>query len=91
MTNVKLKATARKPRIGEERVSRNTVTVSPKYQVVIPVEIRQAMGLEPGQKMMAIATGGTCQMIPLRPMSEYRGIAKGMPTEGFREKKDRPL
>jgi AbrB family looped-hinge helix DNA binding protein len=63
--------------------------VSPKYQVVIPKEIRERHGLKPGQEMQVISKGGTITLIPDRPLPEFRGILKGMPAGGHREKKDR--
>jgi AbrB family looped-hinge helix DNA binding protein len=63
--------------------------VSPKYQVVIPKEIRERHGLKPGQEMQVISKGGVITLIPDRPLSAFRGALKGMPTSGHREKKDR--
>ncbi|MDQ3280681.1 MAG: AbrB/MazE/SpoVT family DNA-binding domain-containing protein [Acidobacteriota bacterium] len=61
--------------------------VSPKYQVVIPKEIRE--GLQPGQDMQVIRKGNVIMLVPDRPISAYRGILRGLSTTGFREKKDR--
>jgi AbrB family looped-hinge helix DNA binding protein len=47
----------------------NTVTLSPKYQVVIPKEIRQRLGLTPGQKMQAFLYAGRVELIPVRPVT----------------------
>lgn len=69
----------------------STVTVSSKYQIVIPEEARSAMKIKPGQKFSVIWTGDQLHLVPVRPIGELRGFAKGMPTEGFREKKDREL
>ena len=63
--------------------------VSPKYQIVIPKEIRERHGLKPGQEMQVISKGGTITLVPDRPLSAFRGILSGMPTNGYREKKDR--
>ncbi len=63
--------------------------VSPKYQVVIPKEIRERHGLKPGQEMQVISKGSTITLVPDRPISAFRGILRGMPTAGHREKKDR--
>jgi AbrB family looped-hinge helix DNA binding protein len=64
-------------------------TISPKYQVVIPKEIRQEVPLVAGQVLQVIAKSGVITLIPDRPLSALRGFARGMKTEGFREKKDR--
>ena len=63
--------------------------VSPKYQVVIPKEIRQEIGLRPGQELQVVTKGGTITLIPDRSISSMRGFVRGMRTGGFREKKDR--
>ncbi len=62
-----------------------TVTISPKYQVVIPKEIRDRLGLLPGQKVQAIAYGGRIELIPVRSALEMRGFLKGIDTKVERE------
>ena len=62
-----------------------TVTVSPKYQVVIPKNIRDALQLKPGQKMRVIEYDGRIEMIPDRDISELRGFVKGINTDIHRE------
>jgi len=57
-----------------------TVTVSPKYQVVIPRAIREALGIRPGQKVQVIGREGRMEMIPLRPVQETRGFLRGIDT-----------
>ena len=64
-------------------------TLSPKYQVVIPKEIRQEVPLVAGQVLQVIAKNGVISLIPERPLAALRGFAKGRKTEGFRDKKDR--
>jgi AbrB family looped-hinge helix DNA binding protein len=63
--------------------------VSPKYQVVIPKEIREGLALRPGQDMQVIRKGNVIVLVPDRPIAAYRGILRGLPTTGVREKKDR--
>jgi AbrB family looped-hinge helix DNA binding protein len=63
--------------------------VSPKYQVVIPKEIREGLALKPGQDLQVIRKGNVIMLVPDRPISAYRGILRGLTTSGFREKKDR--
>ena len=63
-----------------------TVTVSPKFQVVIPKEIRDTLRLRPGQKMRVIEYDGRIEMIPDRDISELRGLLKGIDTDIQREK-----
>ena len=62
-----------------------TVTISPKYQVVIPKEIREKLKLKPGQKVQAIAYEGRIELIPVRPAREMRGFLEGIDTTVERE------
>jgi AbrB family looped-hinge helix DNA binding protein len=62
-----------------------TVTVSPKYQVVIPKEIRDTLRLRPGQKMRVIEYDGRIELIPDRDISELRGFLRGIDTRIERE------
>lgn len=66
----------------------DTVTISPKFQVVIPLAIRKALALKPGQKVGAIVLEGNIVLVPVRPVGEYRGILKG-PNDFERDKADR--
>ncbi|MDZ4805615.1 MAG: AbrB/MazE/SpoVT family DNA-binding domain-containing protein [Candidatus Eisenbacteria bacterium] len=66
----------------------DTVTISPKFQVVIPLAIRKALSLKPGQKIGAIVLEGNIVLVPVRPVAEYRGILKG-PNDFERDKADR--
>lgn len=63
-----------------------TTTISPKFQVVIPKEIRESMGLRAGMKVQVLQYEGRIEFIPLRPMKSLRGIAKGIPAEVARDK-----
>lgn len=58
----------------------HTVTVSPKFQVVIPLAIREALGLRPGQKIQAIQYGDRIELIPVRAIRKARGLLKGIDT-----------
>jgi AbrB family looped-hinge helix DNA binding protein len=62
-----------------------TVTVSPKYQVVIPKVVREALHLRPGQKMQVVEYDGRIELIPERDIRELRGFLKGINTEFERE------
>ena len=57
-----------------------TVTLSPKFQVVIPRAIREALGLSAGEKLRVIQYGDRVEFIPIRPIREMRGFLKGMDT-----------
>ncbi len=63
----------------------NTVTVSPKFQVVIPQMIRNSLGLQPGQKIQAILYENRIELIPIQPMQSMRGFLKGIDTSIERE------
>ena len=63
----------------------DTITISPKFQVVIPKAIRERMGLRPGQKVQAIAYDDRIELIPLRKAKELRGFLKGIDTSVDRE------
>lgn len=56
------------------------VTVSPKFQVVIPKEIRESMGIVSGQKVQVMTYQNRIELIPLKPMKELRGLLKGIDT-----------
>jgi AbrB family looped-hinge helix DNA binding protein len=63
----------------------SVVTVSPKFQVVIPRAIREAMGLEPGQKVQALQYQNRIEFIPVRSMRAMRGFLKGIDTTVTRD------
>lgn len=61
------------------------VTVSPKYQVVIPRHIRESLGISPGQKVQAIEYEGRVEFIPVKRARNLRGFLRGMDTTITRE------
>jgi AbrB family looped-hinge helix DNA binding protein len=63
-----------------DEVFMSVVTVSPKFQVVIPRAIREALGLEPGQKVQALQYQNRIEFIPVRPMRKMRGFLRGLDT-----------
>ena len=54
------------------------VTVSPKYQIVIPRTVRDSVGISPGQKMHVLFYRDRIELVPLTPVHEARGLLKGM-------------
>jgi AbrB family looped-hinge helix DNA binding protein len=64
----------------------NVITISPKFQVVIPRDIRDRLELEPGQKVQALVFGNRIEFIPLRPAREMRGFLRGLDTTVHRER-----
>lgn len=57
------------------------VTVSPKFQVVIPKEIRDSMGIVSGQKVQILTYQNRIELIPIKPMKKMRGFLKGINTD----------
>ena len=66
-----------------------TVTLSPKFQIVIPKQVRDMLQLAPGQKIEAIAYENRIELIPIRPIEQLRGALRGLDTTVERES-DRP-
>ena len=64
-------------------------TVSSKFQVVIPKEVREEVRLATGQVVQVIAKGGVVTLVPDRPLEELRGFVRGIDTEGARDESDR--
>ena len=59
----------------------NALTLSPKFQVVVPKEIREAMKLKAGMPMQVVQYGERIEFIPVRPMRQVRGMLRGMATD----------
>lgn len=64
-------------------------TVSPKFQVVIPKEVREQIPIKSGQRVTMVAKNGLIYILPDIPMKDLKGTLRGLPLHGFREKKDR--
>ena len=67
----------------------DTVTVSPKFQVVIPKEIREDLKLKPGEKMAIIEKAGTIHLIPVGKMKNMRGFVRGVSSKNVRDENER--
>ncbi len=67
----------------------DSVTVSPKFQVVIPQKVRETLGIKRGQKMQVIMYDNRVVLIPMHPIQEARGSLKGMDTSIERDETDR--
>lgn len=63
-----------------------TVTISPKFQVVIPQRIRESLGLKSGEKAKMIPYRGRIEIIPIKKLRSYRGYLKGINTEFTRDR-----
>ena len=66
-----------------------TITISPKFQIVIPKEIRDKLRLSPKQRLQVLEKGGIITLIPEVSLKSLKGVLKGMSKGGIREKKDR--
>lgn len=66
-----------------------TTTISPKYQIVIPKDIREKLHLKVGQKMTVVTKGGLVYLIPEKPLESFKGFLKGMNRKDIRENKGR--
>lgn len=62
-----------------------TVTVSPKFQIVIPKIVREKLKIKPGQKLQVLQFGNKIEFIPVRDVKELRGFLKGIDTNMERE------
>ncbi len=69
----------------------NTVTISSKYQVVIPRAIREQFDLKPGQKIMFIPYNSTLRVVIVPTIEDAEGMLEGLDTDPQREKEDREL
>ncbi len=62
------------------------VIVSPKFQVVIPKDVRESMGIFPGQKIQVLTYQNRIELIPIKPMKKMKGFLKGIDTDVDRDK-----
>lgn len=68
----------------------SSVTVSPKFQIVIPKELREKLHVKPGMKLQLVSWGNGIYAVPIRPLNQLKGMLKGMdPT--FEREDDRVL
>lgn len=72
-----------------KEISMTATTISPKFQVVIPKEVREQIPLKSGQKVTMIAKNGVIHIVPGVSLKKLKGALKGLPPTGFRDKKDR--
>jgi AbrB family looped-hinge helix DNA binding protein len=72
-----------------EEVVIETVTISPKFQIVIPKTVREQMRLVPGQQVHVLALHDRIEFIPVRPARELRGMLRGLDTSVERDDEDR--
>ena len=63
--------------------------LSSKHQIVIPKDVRNVAGVQPGPEFQVITKGGMVTLVAQRPLPSMRGFVRGIRTSGFREKNDR--
>lgn len=63
-----------------------TVTISPKYQIVIPKEVREALHLRPGEQLHVFSYQNRLELVPIRDIKKMRGFLKGIDTVIKRDK-----
>lgn len=68
----------------------SAVTISPKFQVVIPKEVRESMALAPGDRIEVIRLEGRIELVPILPAKKLRGVLKGL-KNNFEREEDRCL
>jgi AbrB family looped-hinge helix DNA binding protein len=64
-------------------------TISTKFQIVIPKEVRDKLHLSPQQRLQVVEKGGVITLVPEVPLKSLKGALKGMSRTDIREKKDR--
>ena len=64
------------------------VTVSSKFQIVIPEDIRKKMAITKSQKLVVLEKDGAIQILPIKPIKQTRGFAKGLDTFNLRDEGD---
>ena len=69
----------------ERDIQMIVVKVSPKYQIVIPEEVRKSMKIRPGEKIQVIQYEDRIELIPVRSIKQMRGILKGIDTSVVRD------
>lgn len=73
-------------RIDRDTVkSMETVTISPKFQVVIPQKVRESMGLRSGEKAKVLSFRNRIEILPMRDVRNLRGYLKGIDTSFVRD------
>ena len=66
-----------------------TTTISTKFQIVIPKEVREKLHLTPQQRLQIVEKGGVITLVPEVPLKSLKGVLKGMSKTDLREKRDR--
>lgn len=73
------------PFADRSAIRMTTLTVSSKYQIVIPARMRESLGIRPGEKLHAIEFRGHIELVPVKSIKSARGSLKGLHTDVPRE------
>ncbi len=65
------------------------VTVTDKYEIVLPEEVREQLRIETGKHYVLIIRGETITLVPKKPVADFKGIFPDLDTDNYREKEDR--
>jgi AbrB family looped-hinge helix DNA binding protein len=72
-----------------EEVAMSTVTISPDFQIELPLDIRQSLNLRPGQELSIVPYNGRIALVRTRPLDEMRGFLRGMDSDTCRDEEER--
>jgi len=70
-------------------IDMDTVTVSPKFQVVIPQSVRESVGVKPGDRMVVLQKGDVIYLVRVGDIRSMKGFAKGVSSKGVRDESER--
>jgi AbrB family looped-hinge helix DNA binding protein len=65
------------------------VTLSNRFNITVPKEVRESQGWKPGQRLAFIPRGSGYELVPVPKLGDLRGIAKGADTTSYRDQSDR--
>lgn len=69
------------PLTDRSDICMTTLTVSSKFQIVIPARMRESLGIRPGEKLHAIEYRGRIELVPIKSMKSARGSLRGIRTD----------
>ena len=64
------------------------ITISPKYQIVIPKEVREMLHFRPGQKVKMLVIDGAATIVPIFPLKQLKRVARGVDVAVYRKEED---
>ena len=76
--------------IDQKSVKMATVTLSSKFQISIPKEVRETLNLKPGQRLAFLCVGKSVKLVPQPQIEDVFGIGKGANPDGYRDRASQP-